>query len=313
MIQRKIGRICYADLRGTARSFAYGVRGIAAGLWKFLRFGNSHDDSCGNRFGLDVSVAPQHMHPSLKRAAIESGLFLDFAIADGRTAENPTDLALLMRLPKYKPPVEPHRRAHALVMTRFEQHSAQPGVVILASHRLPRNERPCVGSPESRSCERGILVGIASALATIRNAHFHVAARSEIANFQASHPHHRRQLSAETAQERRMLFCHGHWITECATQLALVMPALAVRAFSREMCGIGAPCAHVEAVIPTTFLEKHASQLCGICEVPRTVGRKTISVHRFPPDVPLRIHGAAIPRVDRTRTATRTATGVPLR
>lgn len=206
MIQREIVRICYADLRGTARSFAYGVRGIAAGLWKFLGFGNSHDDSCGNRFGLDISVAPQHMHPSLKRAAIEPGLFLDFAIADGRTAENPTDFAFLVRLPKHKPPVEPHRSTHAPVMTRLEKHSAQPRVVIFASHRLAQDDCSRGVSWECRSCGRRILVAIASALATIRNAHFHVATRCQIANFQAPHLHYRRKLSAETAEKRRTLF-----------------------------------------------------------------------------------------------------------
>jgi hypothetical protein len=135
MIPRRMWATCPASLRGRTRKFAGRVRGFAGALWKFLGLGDSHDHSCGYRFRLDIAVLPQPLHPALERSRIESGLFLDLAITDGRAAQHPADIAVLMRLPENQPSVEPNRRTHSCVVPQFEEHASQPRVEILASHR----------------------------------------------------------------------------------------------------------------------------------------------------------------------------------
>src|ERR1700690_1286 len=128
--------VCYAILRDTARRSAYPLRKFAAGLWKFLRLGDSHDYARRRDFRFDIAVPPKRVHPALECADIEARFPFDFAIADRRAAQDSPDVALLVRLPKNQPAIEPHGRAHSLVMAGFEKHAAQSRVIVFASHHL---------------------------------------------------------------------------------------------------------------------------------------------------------------------------------
>lgn len=138
---------CPATLRDTLRKFAYPLRKPAASLWKFLGLGDSDDDPRRRCLRFDIALLPKRLHPPLERAAIESGLFLDFAVADGRAAQYPADRPLLMRLPEHQPAVEPDRRAHSFVVPRLEKDATQPGAEVFAPHFLNT----------ARSTERAVL------------------------------------------------------------------------------------------------------------------------------------------------------------
>jgi hypothetical protein len=126
----------YAALRDTPRNFAYRVRRIAAALWKFLRLCDAHDYAGRCGFRLDASMAPQQVHPTLERAAIKSSLFLNFPVADRRTAQDPAQVALLVSLPQDDPAAEPQGRAHSPMVPRLEKHAAQSRAIVFASHHL---------------------------------------------------------------------------------------------------------------------------------------------------------------------------------
>ena len=98
-----------------------------------------------------------------------------------------------------------------------------------------------------------------SALPTVRNADFHVTARRQIADFQTPHLHHRRMLSAESADGGRA-FCSVQLVMQCFPQFSFVMPTLAIPSFRGDVCGIRAPGSHVEAVVSAAFREPRAAR-----------------------------------------------------